>query len=93
MPGNDLRLVAEKLKVFRPGCAVCIGCPGRRPAALRHLRGGPVPGSQLREQLHAEAAVNPLPRQAESSQELLLATSEDAHIDLGGETCFGATVL
>lgn len=35
----------------------------------------------------------PLPRQAKSSQELLLASSEDAYIDFGGETHFGAAVL
>ena len=35
----------------------------------------------------------PLPCQAESRQELLLATPEDAHIDFRGETCFGAAVL
>ena len=35
----------------------------------------------------------PLPRQAKCSQELLLAPSEDADIDFGGETHFGAAVL
>jgi hypothetical protein len=71
------------------------------------MSGGPCMGSVLTaEILEADRSVSPLapkrckgrgrpplPRQAKSSQELLLASSEDAYIDFGGETHFGAAVL